>query len=262
MTQSALTKRLRSIEEEWNVEIVKRSSQGVTFTEDGRYLVKKAGIMLDFLGEIRDHLSERHGTKELLRIGVPNSFARLHMPKLLKEYVAQYNRLQFKTIPNSSDQLIRQITDGTLDIAIVCGDYPYLGEKTCLFEENLFIMAPAGTCLEDVEHLPIIESYLNPMVKLLLSQWWKDQFDDTLHTAHSVPYSDIAIEMVENGLGICFLFGSDWNYDQEQFQLLPVCNRENVPVSRKVWMMLSERCCKSQDIMDFVTFAEKYYHVN
>ena len=84
VTQSALTKRVKTIEQEWGVEVVKRSSQGVTFTEDGRYLVKKAGIMLDFLGEIREHFSERHGVKELVRVGVPNSFARLHMPKLLK----------------------------------------------------------------------------------------------------------------------------------------------------------------------------------
>ena len=106
VTQSALTKRVKTIEQEWGVEVVKRSSQGVTFTEDGRYLVKKAGIMLDFLGEIREHFSERHGVKELVRVGVPNSFARLHMPKLLKGYVDAYNRLQFKTFPNSSDMLI------------------------------------------------------------------------------------------------------------------------------------------------------------
>ena len=116
VTQSALTKRVKAIEQEWGIEVVKRSNQGVTFTEDGRYLVKKAGIMLDFLGEIREHFSERHGVKELVRVGVPNSFARLHMPKLLKGYVDAYNRLQFKTFPNSSDMLIRQITDGTIDI--------------------------------------------------------------------------------------------------------------------------------------------------
>ena len=43
VTQSALTKRVKTIEQEWGVEVVKRSSQGVTFTEDGRYLVKKRG---------------------------------------------------------------------------------------------------------------------------------------------------------------------------------------------------------------------------
>lgn len=71
VTQSALTKRVKTIEQEWGIEVVKRSNQGVTFTEDGRYLVKKAGIMLDFLGEIREHFSERHGVKELVRVGCP-----------------------------------------------------------------------------------------------------------------------------------------------------------------------------------------------
>lgn len=187
VTQSALTKRVKTIEQEWGVEVVKRSSQGVTFTEDGRYLVKKAGIMLDFLGEIREHFSERHGVKELVRVGVPNSFARLHMPKLLKGYVDAYNRLQFKTFPNSSDMLIRQITDGTIDIAI---------------------------------------------------------------------------EMVENGLGICFLFGSDWAFDRSRFQLIPIYNKEQEPVSRRVWMMLSDSCYRNQDIMDFISFTEEYYHIN
>ena len=131
VTQSALTKRVKTIEQEWGVEVVKRSNQGVTFTEDGRYLVKKAGIMLDFLGEIREHFSERHGVKELVRVGVPNSFARLHMPKLLKGYVDAYNRLQFKTFPNSSDMLIRQITDGTIDIAT-----HFSGRKSACLRKN------------------------------------------------------------------------------------------------------------------------------
>ena len=34
MTQSALTKRLKAVEEEWGIEIVKRTSRGVVFTED------------------------------------------------------------------------------------------------------------------------------------------------------------------------------------------------------------------------------------
>ena len=57
MTQPALTKRVKAIEDEWNIEVVRRSSQGVTFTEEGQYLVKKASIMLDFLKEIATHFS-------------------------------------------------------------------------------------------------------------------------------------------------------------------------------------------------------------
>lgn len=87
VTQSALTKRPRTIENEWGIEIVKRTSKGVIFTEDGKYLAKKAVIMLDFLEEIAVHYAEKDDSKELVRIGVPNSFARLHMPKLMKGYI-------------------------------------------------------------------------------------------------------------------------------------------------------------------------------
>lgn len=263
MTQSALTKRIKAIEAEWNVEIVERSSKGVSFTEEGRYLVNKANVMLDFLREIEKHFSEsRMRKKAFLKIGVPNSFARFHMPGLLKEYTEHINELQIKTVSNSSDVLIRQLMDGTIDIGIICGDYPYMGEKVCLFEDGLFVAAPKGTKIDDVEKMPLIESVLNPMVKLMIDQWWKSCFGSMPHEVQFVPFSEIAIEMVEHGLGITFLFGTDWKVDKEKISLIPVYNRQKEQVSRKVWMMLSDQCYEFQEIMDFVTFVEKYYHVN
>lgn len=262
MTQSALTKRVQSMENEWNVSIVRRTSQGVVFTEEGKYLVRKANIMLDFLREIQEHFAEKSTLKELLKIGVPNSFARIYMPGLLKEYMTKYNKLQIKTIPNSSDNIIRQLTDGNIDIGIICGDYPYIGEKVCLFEENMYIVAPKNMTLEDIEHLPLIESYFNPMVKLTVNQWWKNHFGYIPHESHWVPYADIAIEMVENGLGVTFVFGSGWKVDDTISQRIPVFNNNGEPVTRKVWMMVADTCFRSQDIMDFITLVEEVYDVN
>ena len=262
MTQSALTKRIKAMEDEWQIEIVKRSSTGVLFTEGGRYLVHKANMILDIYQEIRSHFLENAAAKELLKIGVPNSFARLHMPKLLGSYVNEYDHLHIKTISHSSDVLVQLLTEGTIDIGIVCGDYPYIGEKICLFEEQLFVVAPKGKKLDDIEHMPLISSFLNPIVKSMIDQWWKNEFGTMPHEAHSVPYSDIAIEMVENNLGISFLFGADWRVDNEKVQLIPVYDGRGDNVTRKVWMMISDRCFQSQNIMDFVSFVEKYYQVN
>lgn len=262
MTQSSLTKRLKAIEEEWNVEIVKRSSKGILFTEEGKYLVAKANIMLDFLNEIFDHFSVNRVSKELLRMGVPNSFARLHMPRLFKEYEEHINNLKIKIIPNSSDIIIQQLIDGTIDIGIVCGDYPYLGEKVCLLKESLYVVTPKEVKLDDIEKMPLIGSFFNPMVKLMIDQWWKNEFGNMPHEDHCVPYSDIAIEMVENGLGICFIFGACWKIDENKLKRIPIYDRNGQVVSRKVWLMLSESCYKSSSIMDFVTFVEKFYQVN
>lgn len=262
MTQSALTKRVRAIEEEWDIEIVKRSSQGVLFTGDGRYLMNKAHIMLDFLKEIENHFAENKTMKELLKIGVPNSFARLHMPHLLGEYVTGEDKIQVKTVPNSSDVIIRQLTDGSIDIGILCGDYPYLGEKVCLFHEEMYMIAPKGMRMEDIGDLPLIVSNFNSLVKLMVDQWWKLHFGIIPQEAYRVPYADIAIEMVESGLGVTFVFGSRWKVNEEKLQKMPVYDRKGDAVSRNVWMMISDPCFRNQDIMDFIRFVEKYYQVD
>lgn len=262
MTQSALTKRVRGIEEEWNIELVRRSSQGVVFTEDGEYLVKKASIMLDFLREIQVHFAENRTSRELLKIGVPNSFARIYMPGLLRAYVQRYNRLQIMTIPNSSDQIIRQLTDGSLDMGIICGDYPFLGEQICLFRENMYIIAPKEKTLEDLEGLPLIESNFNPMVKLLISQWWKLHLGYLPHESHRVPYADIAIEMVENGLGVTVVFGEKWKINEERLRRIPAYGSGGQQVGRNVWLMAADRCFRSQDMMDFISLVEELYQAN
>lgn len=259
MTQSALTKRIKAMEEEWGVEIVKRSSKGVHFTEEGRYMVQRATILRDFMDEMRTHLAENRTPKALLRLGVPNSFARLHLAKLLQGYAGHEDELEIKTVSNSSDLIIQQLVDGTVDAGVICGDYPFLGDKVCLFDEDLFVVAPKSTKLDDLEQMPLIETFYNPVVKLIIDQWWKIQFGSMPHEAQRVPYSDIAIEMVERGLGICFLFGADWRVNTDAVQCIPVYDKHDLPVSRKVWLMWSEQCYKSAPIMHFIEYVQKFY---
>lgn len=262
MTQSALTKRVRSMEDEWKIEIVHRTSQGVSFTEDGKYLVNKANIMLDFRKEIEDHFAEHARQKTLMKIGVPNSFARIHMPELLKEYIEEYNQLQISFVNNTSDVIINQITNGNIDIGILCGDFPYLGEKVCLFQEQMYMVTPIGVKMEDIEHMTLIESYFNSVVKLTVRQWWRQHFNIMPQETHKVPYSDIAIEMVENGLGVTFVFGDRWKVNTEKAQKLAVYDGNGDPVCRNVWMMIADTCFQSPEMTDFISFVERYYNVN
>ena len=120
LTQSAVTKRLK------NIDVIHRSNQGVTFTEDGIYLTQKASIMMDFLREIREHYAQRECQKEVLTVGIPNSFSRLHFPEALSKYIELFDRLDIRLIPSSSEVVLQKLMDGSVDIGFVCGDYPYL----------------------------------------------------------------------------------------------------------------------------------------
>ncbi len=262
MTQSALTKRVRAMETEWGVEIVKRSSQGVCFTENGTYLVKKARIITDFMREIEEHFADSKSTKTLLRVGVPNSFSRIHLPQLLKHYQMTADDLEFRFVPNNSDTIIQQLTSRTIDIGIVCGEYPFIGEKVCLLAEQMYMVTPKGMKFEEIEEQPLIESCFNSVVKLMVNQWWQSHFGVLPQSTHKVPYADIAIEMVEQGLGVTFVFGAGWKVDETRLQKLPVYDSNGEVVSRNVWMMINDGCMQKESIMDFISFVEKYYHVN
>ncbi len=259
MTQPAFTKRIRAIEEEWGVNLVRRSSQGVTFTEDGLYLVSRSRIMIDFLNEIREHFNEERSVKTLLRLGVPNSFARLHMPQLLKNYIEKINHIQFRIVLQSSDMLIQQLTNHSIDAAIICGDYPYLRSNAALFKENLYMITPKGIRMEQVEHMTVIESYFNPLVKLTIDQWWMNQFGEIPVETHKVPNADIAIEMVGSGLGVTFVFGLDWKFNEETVQRIPVYDHNGDLIGRNVWLMYDDPCCQNTHLCEFIDFVKKFY---
>lgn len=259
LTQSAVTKRLQNIENEWGIHVIRRSSQGVSFTEDGTYLAQRASVMLDFLWEIREHYAGKNCRKETLTIGIPNSFSRLYFPAVLSNYIERFDRLDVRLIPNSSEVILQKLVDGSVDMGFVCGDYPYLGEKTLLMNEYLYILAPGGVPFESLEHQPLIQWKMNPLVEMILDQWWKSQYGSLPHGSYQVPFADIAIEMVEKGLGITTLFGDKWRCDPKTTQLIQVYDAQGEPVSRRVWMMLSDRCFQNPDIADFVSLVEEFF---
>lgn len=259
ISQPTLTKRIKAMEQEWGIEIVKRNSKGVIFTEDGRYLVQKANMMCDFLQEIKQHFAENSEKKDMIKIGVPNSFARIHMPKLLKSYSDGHDNLIIKTVPNTSDRLIHQLMEESLDASIICGDYGYLGDKVCLFSEQLYIVVQKGTKYNQIDKLPLIESYLNPMVQLIADQWWKTQFGSLPQSVQRVPYSDIAVEMVKSGLGVSLIFTGDNPWNDDSIELLPAYDRYGNPVSRNVWLMWSEKSYRSKEITEFILFIQEHF---
>ena len=56
--------------------------------------------------------------------------------------------------------------------------------------------------------------------------------------------------------------GDKWRVQKEHVQLIPLYDQKDQPITRKVWMMFSEKCYRSQNIMDFISLVEEYYHVN
>ena len=118
-TQSAISKRIRELENLFDVEVFDRSKRSARLTEKGEELLHYAHEML----ECRDRVLERISAKDVLvrffRIGVTELTALTWLPALVDEIRTNYPRLTIEPEVELSAILFDRLMDGTIDMIIV-----------------------------------------------------------------------------------------------------------------------------------------------
>ena len=90
VSQPAISKRLRLLEEELHTNLVLRTSGGIQLTPAGEYLARYADEMLLRLQQVRDDISQLSSGQETLHIGIPSMFSQLVMPDILQAFAKEY----------------------------------------------------------------------------------------------------------------------------------------------------------------------------
>lgn len=77
ISQPSLTKRVKSMEKDFGVKIINRTSKGVKFTPEGEYLAKRAKEYMEFIKDVKHGLytykTELEGT---IKIGSPYTYSK------------------------------------------------------------------------------------------------------------------------------------------------------------------------------------------
>ena len=117
LSQSALTKRIKAIEDELGVVLLIRTRQGSIFTPEGERIAKKAENVLSVILEIKDEVSSMSAGKGgSLRLGFPYSFVRHVLPSILKQYTALYPNIDMQIFTMPSQELIKCVEAGNIDV--------------------------------------------------------------------------------------------------------------------------------------------------
>lgn len=202
LSQPAVTRRLKMIEEEFNVKIVERNSRGVLFTEEGEYLVKYAEQMIENLNKIKKELDAMVGRIEgTIKIGSSNRFSLNTLPYILYEYKKIYPAVKFEVVTGSSNEMYKLLCDKKIDAAFIRGEYKWSQGKKKLFEALL--------CLINNEEftkwkLPLMNRIDYSSDEKLLNQiedWWQSNFSTSSQKGVTIDSIDSCIEMVRQGLG-------------------------------------------------------------
>lgn len=120
LSQAALTKSLRQLEEDSGVPLLLRSSRGATLTEAGQRLHARARLVTRQLSLAQDELRQARGDgRGVVRVGLTPYL----MPRVLGEafgwFRQRYPQVQLRIMEGLVTRVLPGLRDGSLDFAMV-----------------------------------------------------------------------------------------------------------------------------------------------
>ena len=120
VSQSALSKSVKSLEQELNVTLIDRTSKSFNLTEEGRILYVEGEKLLQYIDESQDKIIEKiHRSRRRLRIGVPPVISTVYFSQLLFRFIKQYPNIELEISEVGANIVQNQINAGNIDIGVV-----------------------------------------------------------------------------------------------------------------------------------------------
>lgn len=129
ISQPALSKGIKELEAELGVPLLVRSNRGITVTEYGERLVRRARLILEEVRRAREEIESLKGTMDgKLAIGVSPVTPGAQFIASLNRYRKRYPRVQVQIHELRPSKLIEGLREGQLDLVLTslpasrCGD--------------------------------------------------------------------------------------------------------------------------------------------
>lgn len=145
--QSAVTARLRKLEDGLGATLAERHARGVTLTEAGERLMAYAR-RIALLAEEAEHAVTAARPGERLRLGTMETTAATRLSQVLTRLRRESPELHLALATGPSDHLTREVLAGRLDAALIGGrvEHPELSARTVLTEELVEARVPDLCC--------------------------------------------------------------------------------------------------------------------
>ena len=214
VTQSTLSAAIQELESQLGVVIFERNKKTVLITPLGEKLLHQARLILgnveDFVGLAKSHDEALTGE---IRLGVIPTIGPFMLPQLLAELRHHYSKLKLFLKEDLSANLLQQLQEGKLDLAILAFPYPMPDMETlALFRDDFLLCLPPG---HQLERRKLIKQQQLQGESLLLLEEGHCLRDHALEacklqsSATDVVYQGTSlhtlVQMVANGLGVTLL---------------------------------------------------------
>ncbi|GGH88636.1 DNA-binding transcriptional LysR family regulator [Pullulanibacillus pueri] len=258
ISQPALTYRIKQIEKEFHSEVIKRSKNGVTFTNEGEYLVNYARTMIKELRKAKDNIinmkEEVHGT---LRLGVSSNFALYQLPLLLEGFLAEYPNVEINLTTGWSPKIHELLEKEEIHIGISRGEHHWSGERIVLNEETLCVASKDKLHINDLPKLSLIRYQTDFHLKNTFDEWWQSSFNVPPKVSMEVDRIETCKELVKKGLGYALFPSISLRESDHLYTADLVMN--NKKILRRTWLLYRKELLGLNIIKAFVRFTKAFY---
>ena len=135
LTQTALSHRVRKIEEDLNTRLLVRTSRDVSLTKAGQALLPQVRLQLSTLAELYDAIREtgREARRRMVFACLP-TIASYYLPDLMKAFAEQHQGFQVVLLDQPAGRILDLVKDGEAEFGItIMGATPWdvEGEQLC-----------------------------------------------------------------------------------------------------------------------------------
>ena len=164
VSQPALSRSIQKLEEELGQPLFERQTRRLALTDSGDLLRSRARQILTMVEDTKAEITD-DGQTGRLRVAAIPTIAPYFLPKVLQTFGKTCPKATVIVLEDTTENLIRGLTDGAVDVAILALpiEAQYL-ETEELFEEELLLLlsvdhpltAKKQIRLSDIESLPFV----------------------------------------------------------------------------------------------------------
>lgn len=154
LSQPALSRSIRKLEDQVGQPLFERKPREVVLTDLGELFLERAKEILKLVEDTFSQVSDagKHGR---IRLGAIPTIAPFFLPTLLRTFSERCPNVSVIVQEDTTENLIRRCNHGEIDLAILA--LPVIAkylEVEALFDEELFLVFPAGHDLASSDEIP------------------------------------------------------------------------------------------------------------
>ena len=257
-SQSAVSKMINDLEDEWKISILERSKSGVKLTSDGLKIFPYVKSVCEEYEKLQMQIDELNGLQSgLIRIGTFSSVATHWLPNIIKEFQKDYPNIDYELLLGDYTEIENWISEGRVDCGFL--RLPTRSEFDALYLESdrLLAVLPENHELSRNKNVPVSALCKEPF--MLLEKGAKAEVseifenNDLTPSVHFTTWDDYAImSMIESGLGVSIL--PELILKRVPYNI--IIKELDVPAHRDIGIAMKDRKTASLAVNKFIEYLK------